>query len=54
MNNPLSGLVILVALFIQSPYAAAHGVLALSCSNFFAHAMSFEAVGFRVNFLRSQ
>ena len=42
MNNPISGLLIVVALFIQSPRVAAYGMLGLVGSNLFANLMGFD------------
>ena len=41
-NNPLSGLIILVGLFIQSTRVALHGVLALVCGNLVAFLLGFD------------
>ncbi|CAJ1964070.1 unnamed protein product [Cylindrotheca closterium] len=41
-NSPLSGLLVLIALFLQSPTVAVHGILGLVCGNLVALGLGFD------------
>ena len=41
-NNPISGLIILIGMFIQSTRVAVHGVIALVCGNLVAFLLGFD------------
>jgi urea transporter len=41
MNNPITGLLILIALFVQNYRTATYGLIALVSSNLFAYALHF-------------
>ena len=41
-NNPLSGLLILVAMFVQSSRVAVHGIIAIVCGNLSGLFMGFD------------
>jgi urea transporter len=43
MNNPATGLFIVVALFVQSPRVAIYGMIGLVSNNAFAQALSFDS-----------
>jgi urea transporter len=41
-NNPLSGLLILIAMFVQSSRVAVHGIIAIICGNLSGLFMGFD------------